>query len=118
MYSAKTTKSEKSFPLFLVVEDAKVVAESKQTLIISQLVNKARKYQATPPNICNSEWLAQEFKQMFKDNKKVKIKKMMSDKMLNSEIVVIDLTTGQLKIFIDWNEGIICIFWNDIPKVR
>ncbi len=81
LYSAKTTKNEKSFPLFLVIENNKVISESKQTLIISQLVNKARKYQATPPNICNSEWLAQEFNQMFKNSKKVKVKVLNKDQI-------------------------------------
>ena len=33
--------------------------------------------------------------------RKVKIKKMMSDKIFNTELVVIDLTTGQLRIFVD-----------------
>lgn len=35
------------------------------------------------------------------DGRKAKIKKMMSDKRFNPEIVVIDLMTGELKIFID-----------------
>ena len=33
--------------------------------------------------------------------RKVKIKKMMSDKIFNTELVVIDLTTRQLRIFVD-----------------
>ncbi len=74
LYSAKTSKSEKKFPLFLVVEDKKIIQNSKKTLTISQLVNQARKFQATPPNICNSEWLSQEIKQMFNKLKNVKVK--------------------------------------------
>ena len=55
LYSAKTSKPNKKQNLTLFVEDSKIAKKSEDTLKIAKLVNNARRLQATPPNICNSE---------------------------------------------------------------
>ncbi len=63
LYSAKTSKKENKIQLNIFSEDVKMNKVAEDTLFFSKAVNIARRLQATPPNICNSEWLADE---MFK----------------------------------------------------
>lgn len=62
LYSAKTDKKEKKVSLTIFSENLKLKKIVDETLLISKSVNVARKLQATPPNICNSEWLADQMK--------------------------------------------------------
>ncbi|WP_426461363.1 leucyl aminopeptidase family protein [Mycoplasma hafezii] len=60
LYSAKTNKKENKFKvsLFSKVEQDHFQAALNEAVILSDAVNFARNLQVTPPNICNSEWLA------------------------------------------------------------
>lgn len=63
-FSLKTTNDKKETDLILVKAEElpcpKLIIDELEVLMDS--VNFARKLQATPPNICNSEWLAEEVK--------------------------------------------------------
>ncbi|MFV9451301.1 M17 family metallopeptidase [Mycoplasma sp. 4463] len=61
LYSAKTTKKHEKFAISLLsVKDENEYADAlKQAVVLSEAVNFARNLQVTPPNICNSEWLAE-----------------------------------------------------------
>ncbi|MEE3928133.1 leucyl aminopeptidase family protein [Mycoplasmopsis ciconiae] len=60
LYSAKTSKKDEEFAINLVTtnESEKVMQAFNEALILSESVNFARELQVTPPNICNSEYLA------------------------------------------------------------
>ncbi len=97
LYSAKTTKQPKKANLTLIVEDSKISSKSNTTLKIAKLVNDARRFQATPPNICNSEWLATEFEKMFK-----------SSKLSNLKIKVLkrsEIEKEKMGLFLSVNKG-------------
>lgn len=56
LYCAKTTKPTNKNKLQLIVSNNKNILDlADKTLKIAKCVNQARKLQATPPNICNSE---------------------------------------------------------------
>ncbi|MEA4205929.1 M17 family metallopeptidase [Mycoplasma sp. 1199] len=61
LYSAKTAKKDEKFAISLLsVKDENEYADAlKQAVVLSEAVNFARNLQVTPPNICNSEWLAE-----------------------------------------------------------
>ncbi|MEA4191282.1 M17 family metallopeptidase [Mycoplasma sp. 2248] len=61
LYSAKTAKKDEKFTISLLsVTDENEYADAlKQAVVLSEAVNFARNLQVTPPNICNSEWLAE-----------------------------------------------------------
>ncbi|UUM20351.1 M17 family metallopeptidase [Mycoplasma sp. 2045] len=61
LYSAKTTKKHEKFAISLLsVKGENEYADAlKQAVVLSEAVNFARNLQVTPPNICNSEWLAE-----------------------------------------------------------
>ncbi|MGP1451704.1 MAG: M17 family metallopeptidase [Metamycoplasmataceae bacterium] len=71
IYEVKTAEKEQKFELIPYVE--KLTSEQEETfkkaVIISEAQNFARNLQVTPPNICNSEYLAE---QIVKDFSKVK----------------------------------------------
>ena len=71
IYEVKTAEKEQKFELIPYVE--KITNELEETfkkaVIISEAQNFARNLQVTPPNICNSEYLAE---QIVKDFSKVK----------------------------------------------
>ncbi|MFV8414060.1 M17 family metallopeptidase [Mycoplasma sp. Sp48II] len=60
IYSAKTGKKDEKFAVSLLsnANEAEYKAELDKAVILSEAVNFARNLQVTPPNICNSEWLA------------------------------------------------------------
>ncbi|QNM93933.1 M17 family metallopeptidase [Mycoplasma sp. Pen4] len=60
IYSAKTAKKDEKFAVSLfTTKDENEYAEAlKEAVVLSEAVNFARNLQVTPPNICNSEWLA------------------------------------------------------------
>lgn len=98
LYCAKTTKKAKRNELFLVVNSEKEIDyEISKSLKIAKLVNNARRLQATPPNICNSEWLAKEIKSMFSkiSNSNFKIK------VLNRE----EIEKEKMNLFLSVNRG-------------
>lgn len=98
LYSAKTAKPSKKAKLSLIINDDEVVNQLAKTTKIAQLVNEARRLQATPPNICNSEWLANEIKLMFTkelSNNKFKIR------VLNRK----DIEKEKMNLFLSVNKG-------------
>ncbi|WP_406614061.1 M17 family metallopeptidase [Mycoplasma corogypsi] len=60
IYSAKTAKKEEQYKMSLyTAKDAKEYQDVLfETVVLAEAVNFARNLQITPPNICNSEWLA------------------------------------------------------------
>ncbi len=58
LYTAKTTKKEELVNLTIFSEDKSLEKNALNALFLAKSVNVARKLQATPPNICNSIWLA------------------------------------------------------------
>lgn len=97
LYSAKTSKPNKKQNLTLFVEDSKIAKKSEDTLKIAKLVNNARRLQATPPNICNSEWLANEIKESFKSIKSSKFKINILDKK--------QIEKEKMNLFLSVNKG-------------
>ncbi|VEU71177.1 M17 family metallopeptidase [Mycoplasmopsis glycophila] len=77
IYSAKTSKKPKKYSVSLLskAEASKYEEAFKEATILSEAVNFARNLQVTPPNICNSEWLAEQIKQDLAqyDNLKVTV---------------------------------------------
>ena len=71
IYEVKTAEKEQKFELIPYVEKLTNELEEtfKKAVIISEAQNFARNLQVTPPNICNSEYLAE---QIVKDFSKVK----------------------------------------------
>ena len=66
LYSAKTSKKEEVINLTIFSQDSKMNKIAEDTLFLAKAVNVARKFQATPPNVCNSEWLANEMSKLLK----------------------------------------------------
>ncbi|MGZ9454016.1 M17 family metallopeptidase [Mycoplasma sp. AC157] len=74
IYNVKTNKKEEKNDLFVLVSDLKSLdSELKKTKILVESVNFARNLQATPPNICNSEWLAEKVKEQVSQFKNLKV---------------------------------------------
>ena len=97
LYSAKTSKKPEKIYLELIVNDKEVISKANITLKIAQLVNEARRLQATPPNICNSEWLAKEIQTIFKDIKNPNLKvKVLNKKEIEKE---------KMGLFLSVNKG-------------
>ncbi|MGL6125035.1 MAG: M17 family metallopeptidase [Metamycoplasmataceae bacterium] len=85
LYSAKTEKreSKKSFTIFSTIPKIEKIVN--ETLLFSKSVNSARRLQATPPNICNSEWLADEMKKKLSSHgSKIKLK-ILNKKEIEAE---------------------------------
>ncbi|RIV16217.1 M17 family metallopeptidase [Mycoplasmopsis gallopavonis] len=77
IYSAKTSKKDEEFTvsLFTTVPASEYEAALNEAIVLSDAVNFARNLQVTPPNICNSEWLAEHVVNDLKqyDNLKVTV---------------------------------------------
>ncbi|MDK2819249.1 MAG: leucyl aminopeptidase family protein [Mycoplasmataceae bacterium] len=85
LYSAKTTKKQKDIPLAIFSSNAKMKSVVQDALLLAKSVNLARKLQATPPNICNSEWLASEMSKTLKNHgTKIKLK-VLNKKEIEAE---------------------------------
>lgn len=97
LYSAKTSKEESKCKLsiFSTNLDSKKIID--ETLIYSKLVNNARRLQATPPNICNSEWLADDIKNLFSNVKSEKF----SIQVLNKK----QIEKEKMGLFLSVNKG-------------
>ena len=115
LYSAKTAKKDKTTELVILVP-ADNEAEAKKTLAVAKLVNQARYFQATPPNICNSEWLADQFVQMFKDVKGSNVKVTVLNKK--------EIEQQKMGLFLSVNMGsgyeprLVVIEYNGDPKSK
>ena len=115
LYSAKTAKKDKITELSILVP-ADNEAEAKKTLAVAKLVNQARYFQATPPNICNSEWLADQFVQMFKDVKGSNVKVTVLNKK--------EIEQQKMGLFLSVNMGsgyeprLVVIEYNGDPKSK
>ena len=115
LYSAKTAKKDKITELAILVP-ADNEAEAKKTLAVAKLVNQARYFQATPPNICNSEWLADQFVQMFKDVKGSNVKVTVLNKK--------EIEQQKMGLFLSVNMGsgyeprLVVIEYNGDPKSK
>lgn len=115
LYSAKTAKKDKTTELAILVP-ADNEAEAKKTLAVAKLVNQARYFQATPPNICNSEWLADQFVQMFKDVKGSNVKVTVLNKK--------EIEQQKMGLFLSVNMGsgyeprLVVIEYNGDPKSK
>ena len=116
LYSAKTSKPSKKIALQLVVGDSKIVSKANETLKIAKLVNNTRRLQATPPNICNSEWLAKEMQNMFKNIKSPNLKV----KVLNKS----EIEKEKMGLFLSVNKGsayeprLVVVEYNGNPKSK
>ncbi|SJZ47606.1 leucyl aminopeptidase family protein [Mycoplasmopsis verecunda] len=62
IYSAKTTKKDEKYAVSLLslASENEYKDELNKAVVLSEAVNFARNLQVTPPNICNSEWLAEQ----------------------------------------------------------
>ena len=115
LYSAKTVKKDPTTELAILVP-ADNQAEAKKTLAVAKLVNQARYFQATPPNICNSEWLADQFVQMFKDVKGSNVKVSVLNKK--------EIEQQKMGLFLSVNMGsgyeprLVVIEYNGDPKSK
>ena len=115
LYSAKTAKKDTTTELAILVP-ADNEAEAKKTLAVAKLVNQARYFQATPPNICNSEWLADQFVQMFKDVKGSNVKVTVLNKK--------EIEQQKMGLFLSVNMGsgyeprLVVIEYNGDPKSK
>ena len=115
LYSAKTAKKDKTTELVILVP-ADNEAEAKKTLAVAKLVNQARYFQATPPNICNSEWLADQFVRMFKDVKGSNVKVTVLNKK--------EIEQQKMGLFLSVNMGsgyeprLVVIEYNGDPKSK
>ncbi|VEU59762.1 M17 family metallopeptidase [Mesomycoplasma neurolyticum] len=75
IFSLKTSKEEEKKTLTIVYDKKdKLKALINESNILMDSVNFARNLQATPPNICNSEWLAETIKEKVNENKEIKVK--------------------------------------------
>ncbi|QZE12467.1 M17 family metallopeptidase [Mycoplasma sp. Ms02] len=65
LWSAKTKEKEAEYQVSLYTkhDSEKINNGFNEALVLSEAVNFARKYQITPPNVCNSEYLAAEVAQ-------------------------------------------------------
>lgn len=98
LYCAKTTKPTNKNKLQLIVSNNKNILDlADKTLKIAKCVNQARKLQATPPNICNSEWLAKEIKEMFS--------KLNSSKFTIKILERKDIEKEKMGLFLSVNKG-------------
>ncbi|MGL5643257.1 MAG: M17 family metallopeptidase [Metamycoplasmataceae bacterium] len=96
LYSAKTTKKENKNLFTIFSSEAKMKEIVQETLLLSKAVNMARKLQATPPNICNSEWLADEMKKKLSTyGSKIKLK------VLNKK----EIEEEKMGLFLSVNKG-------------
>ena len=116
LYSAKTVKKDKTIELSILVPEKELEEKAKRTISIAKLVNKARYFQATPPNICNSEWLADQFVQMFKDVKSPNVKVTVLNKK--------EIEQQKMGLFLSVNMGsgyeprLVVIEYNGDPKSK
>ncbi|MGL5205448.1 MAG: M17 family metallopeptidase [Metamycoplasmataceae bacterium] len=95
LYSAKTAKKDKKNSFTIFSKNSKMNAIIEETLLLSKSVNMARKLQATPPNICNSEWLADEMKKRLSTyGSKIKLK-VLNKKEIEAEKMGLFLSVNQ-----------------------
>ncbi|MGL5617765.1 MAG: M17 family metallopeptidase [Metamycoplasmataceae bacterium] len=95
LYSAKTSKKDKKNLFTIFSKDSKMNDIAKDTLLFSKSVNIARKLQATPPNICNSEWLAEEMKKRLSTyGSKIKLN-ILTKKEIEAEKMGLFLSVNQ-----------------------
>ncbi|WP_025755164.1 M17 family metallopeptidase [Mycoplasmopsis cricetuli] len=75
IYSAKTIKKDKHFDvsLLMVADEASYAEVFKKYSIVTEAVNFARNLQITPPNILNSEYLAQTVVDELKQYQNLKV---------------------------------------------
>ncbi|MGL4342987.1 MAG: M17 family metallopeptidase [Metamycoplasmataceae bacterium] len=96
LYSAKTSKKEEPKKIILVTEQD-ILNFVENALILSKYTNLARKYQAMPPNICNSEFLAKEMETILKQSKNKDISYKILDKS--------EITKEKMELFLSVNKG-------------
>lgn len=117
LYSAKTNKKEKLVELSLFVDDSKDKKMIENVLAIAKLVNNARRLQAMPPNICNSEWLAKDIESLFKkelDNNKLKIR-ILNKKQIEKENMGLFLSVNKGSVF---EPRLVVVEYNGNPKSK
>ncbi|MGX9395587.1 M17 family metallopeptidase [Mycoplasma sp. 1573] len=73
IYNVKTEKTKSFKYPTLVMSDAKYRSLVKELLIISENVTRTRDLQITPPNVCNSEWLADYIVEDFRNLENVEV---------------------------------------------
>ncbi|UUD35468.1 M17 family metallopeptidase [Mycoplasmopsis caviae] len=75
LYNEKTEEKSKEFLLVPFIEKATKDVEERfqKSLILAEATNYARNLQVTPPNVCNSEYLAQQIVKDFSQYKNLKI---------------------------------------------
>ncbi|WGI36769.1 M17 family metallopeptidase [Mesomycoplasma lagogenitalium] len=74
LYNVKTDKKEEENNLFVVYNNLKELdSEIKKVKVLADAVNFARNLQVTPPNVCNSEWLAEEVKKEVGKDSNLKV---------------------------------------------
>ncbi|WP_036452091.1 leucyl aminopeptidase family protein [Mycoplasma buteonis] len=75
IYSAKTNKKEEEYSTSLLstADSSKYQEALNEAVVLSDAVNFARNLQVTPPNICNSEWLAEEVVNDLKQYSNLKV---------------------------------------------
>ncbi len=116
LYCAKSTKKENKISLSIIVSDKKISSEVAKTLEIAQCVNTARKLQATPPNICNSEWLAKEMEAMFKGIKNSNLKiRVLSKREIEKEKMGLLLSVNRGSAY---EARLVVIEFNNNPKSK
>ncbi|MGL5521970.1 MAG: M17 family metallopeptidase [Metamycoplasmataceae bacterium] len=97
LYTSKTSKEKKKFEFKLFLENIKKEEELiKKSHILAKNVNLARSFQATPPNICNSEWLASQMESKLK-----KVGTKISFKILNKK----QIEAEKMGLFLSVNRG-------------
>lgn len=75
LWNAKTNKKDEEVKLHLVslANESEYSAELNKTLVLSEYLNFTRELQITPPNICNSEWMADKVFEKLSQNKNLKV---------------------------------------------
>ncbi len=96
LYSAKTVKKPKPFSLTIFSNNSQMTKIASEALALAKSVNLARKLQATPPNICNSEWLAKEMSDVLKVHGSKITLKVLDKKEIEAE---------QMGLFLSVNAG-------------
>ncbi len=96
LYSAKTVKKPKTFSITIFSNSSSMSKIASEALTLAQSVNLARRLQATPPNICNSEWLAKEMSEVLKTHGSKITLKVLNKKEIEAE---------QMGLFLSVNAG-------------
>ena len=96
LYSAKTDKKPKTFSITIFSNSSSMSKIASEALTLAQSVNLARRLQATPPNVCNSEWLAKEMSEVLKTHGSKITLKVLNKKEIEEE---------QMGLFLSVNAG-------------